>query len=367
METLTRLDLFEIGRSYVKTRARRIDPAQVDVAGSDINLYVGGASYMSHAVVRHSEDRFATLWLDSVDGEDLDRWGYDRYRQLRKGAAPARTTLKFERPTVAGGAGAIDRGRKFKTQTGIEYITTQQATFGPTDLSKQVYARAVQAGKAYQVGANTIRQPASGQLFDTSIIITNPEPAAGGEERESDDLYRERLRDFWQAMSKGTLGAIAYGARAVPGIESAVAFEVDEFGIPARVIELFLADGSGVCSSALSAAVMVELEEWRGGGIYVIGRNSIPQIIDITLALQFQANVDTVTVGQQVANAVMTYVNSLGVNQPLLVHDLGGVFSRFKSAGLIPSQGTVVSPVGDLIPDRGKTLRMRPENLLLAA
>lgn len=369
----TRLDLFEVGRAYVKSRARRIDPAQIDIAGSDINLFVGSTSFMTFAVQRQLVERINAVFLDGCDDEDLDRWGYDRYRLLRKGASPARTTCMFERPTATGGSGSIIAGSKFKTQTGIEYVTTQPISFGPSALRGQSYVRAVQAGKDYQVGANAIRFPSSGQLFDPSIIINNPTPAAGGENRESNDVFRERIRGFWNAVGKGTVGAIEYGALGVPGVESAYANEVSEFSpvlgisIPARIIELFVADSSGLGSDALSAAVSIELEEWRAGGIYVLVRSSIPQLIGISLALTFQANVDTASLTAAIASSIVEYVNSLGVNQPLLRHDLGAVLSRFKAAGLIPNDGTIVTPTGDLIPESGKTLRMRPENLALAA
>src|ERR1017187_2646010 len=105
VDMLTRLDLYEVGRAYVRSRAKRIDPAQIDIEGSDINLVVGSQSFMTFAVQRQLGERMNAVFLDGCDGEDLDRWGYDRYRLLRKGASPALTSGSFNRPTATAGAG----------------------------------------------------------------------------------------------------------------------------------------------------------------------------------------------------------------------------------------------------------------------
>lgn len=364
METLTRLDYYEIGRAYVRTRAKRIDPSQIDVAGSDANLFVGSASFMTFAVQRQLGERMNALWLDSCEGEDLDRWGFDRYRLLRKGSAPARTSLLFSRPTFGQGSGIIDSGRKFITGEGIEYITTQVAAFNSSTLTKSVYARAVNAGKDYQVGANAIRKPSAGTLFDSTMIVTNPAPAAGGEPRESDDVFRERIRDFWRAMSRGTSGAIEFGARSVPGVESAAAYEPLDNGRKARLVQLYVADSSGVSADALNASVAIELDEWSGAGIYVLLSGGLPQLIDrISLQLTFRPGVDTTSLALEIRNSVVDFVNSLGINHVLYRSELGAVLARFKASGLLPNESTVRVPTGDIVPDNGRSLRIRPENV----
>ena len=363
MDNLTRLDYYEIGRNYVRTRAKRIDPAQIDIEGSDANLMVGSTSFMTFAVQRQLGERMNALFLDGCEGEDLDRWGFDRYRLLRKGAAPARVPLLFSRPSGTT-SGTIDAGRKFITGEGIEYITTQAALFGTSTTAVKVFARAVQAGKDFQVGANAIRKPSAGTLFDPTITVTNPTPAAGGEPRESDDVYRERIRDFWRAMSKGTIGAIEYGARTVPGVESAFATEVTDNGMPARLVQLFVSDSSGVSSPALETSVDIELEEWRGAGIFVLLSGGTPQIIDsLVLHLTFRAGVNTASLQLEVLNALVEYINSLGIGKTLYLANMKAVLTRFEAAGLIPTAGTFVSPVGDVVPMPARTLRIRPENV----
>lgn len=367
-ELLSRVDLFNIGRRYVVTRAQRINPREVDVEGSDINLYIGAASFMANAVARQNIERINALLLDGANGDDLDRYAFDRYQLTRKGAAAAVGTVQFNRTSNSVGAGSIPIGTKLVSLAGIEYITTTTANFtaaGPDSLASEANVRAAQAGKDFQVGANNIRRfDKPNLLFDPSITVNNVEVTAGGEPAETNDVFRERVRDFWVASRRGTVAAIEFGARLVPGVESANAIEfLNEEGNPDRFVELFIADSSGVASLALATAVDQQLIEYRPAGIYVAVNVSRPQIVDISFQPSFVAGVDTVGLSEQIRNAIIQYINSLRVNEPLLLNDLGAVLARFRADGLRPTQTSLLEPTGDLFPDTGFTLRTRPENV----
>jgi phage-related baseplate assembly protein len=135
---------------------------------------------------------------------------------------------------------------------------------------------------------------------------------------------------------------------------------------PARVVNLYIADSSGVASAALGAAVQQALDEYRAGGISVVISNSIPQIVDVQLHLTFVANTDTTVLTQVIRANVTEYINSLGVGETLYRAGIFSVLQRFASAGLIVSQDTVVIPTGDLVPGTGQTLRTRLENVVVA-
>ena len=357
---LSRLDHYELGRQYVLTRAKRVDPKVVDTAGSDVNLLIGSASYMGAAVSNQVAQNTADLFLDSCEGEGLDRYVFDRYQLTRLGAAAALGSVEFTRPTATAGSGSIPIGTTLTTLTGIEYTTITQATFGSTDLSASCDVRAAQAGKDYQVGINAIRNFGTvGDIFDQTIQLNNSTAPAGGEDVEDDDTFKNRVRDFWRTARRGTLGAIEFGARSVPGVTSAMAVEeIGSFGQPVRVVRLFISDSSGVASRALAAKVEAALFDFRAGGIFVFIDLSQPQIVSVQLHLTFAAGVaSTTTLAQQVIAAVVEYINSLGVGQTLLRADLYAVLARYKSDGLIVTDQTIVSPVGDLVPDTQHTLR----------
>jgi uncharacterized phage protein gp47/JayE len=363
----TRLDFHAIGRQYIVDRARKLDPAQVDVAGSDANLFVGIGSVVSEALIRQLGYRTGALLLDGSDDEDLDRYAYDRYGLLRKGASSARGTIQITRTVATVGAGSVPIGTLVTTDTGVEYVTTTVATFSSLALSSSCNVRAVQAGKATQIGAGAVKRfSRPGDLFDASLVPSNSGPTAGGEDTERDDQFRARIRDFWRTARRGVIGAIEFGALTVPGVVSAMALEsLTQDGRPARIVNLYISDSSGVASDALAEEVATALLEYRAGGIAVLIWTSAPQIVTIELALQFVAGVDTRTLSEQVRAAVFEFVNSLPVNGPLYVQELRSVLQRFRGDGLLPNESSVALPVGDLIPAIGQTLRTTLENVVI--
>lgn len=357
-------DIFAVGRRHVLQRAKRITPEQVDVDGTDVNIIVASGARMAYEVVKQLIQKTNALLLDGAVDDDLDRYAFDRYQLPRKGAGVAVVPVRFFR-NAAGLAGSVEAGRKLFSLTGIEYITTTDAVFAAGDLEQSANARAIKAGKEQQVGANAIRRidnPSS--LFDPSLQVTNDVKAAGGEPRELNEIFRERIRDFWLAARRGTKGAIEFGAKAAEGVESAQVQEVlTPDAQPARAVILHVADGSGVSNTVLGARSLLELEEYRAAGIPVVPSNSVPQIVDIVLKLTFLAGTDTATLTEQIRAAVVSYMSSLPVNAVLYRDSLATVLSRFVRDGYVPSEGSIVEPTGDLVPELGKTLRTTPANV----
>lgn len=368
----SRLDFYQRGRASLLARSKKIDAVVIDTEGSDANLFVGSTSFMAHAVSRQSTAQFAEQTFKGSRGEALDRVVLDRTagQVPRKGAAPAVVPLSLARSTFAAGAGSIAVGTKVLALNGAEYVTTTQADFAATGFSSTCEARAVQAGKDTQVGRNQIRRfKDPGSLFDPSITVNNYEPAAGGEPREDDDVYRERARGWFRALSKGTLAAIEFGARTVSGVASAQAQElygqllangtVHTMGVAqaARMVSLYIADSSGVANSVLQRIVQVALLEWRGGGIQVAIFAGVPILVPIRLRLRFSSGVDTTVLAELIRSAVVEYVNSLRVGQALERGALAALLLRYQSSGLLSGQDTIVDPTGDVVPEAGRTLR----------
>lgn len=365
---VSRLQLYGIGRNYVLSRATKLNPAQVDTEGSDVNLIVGGQSEVGYAVVLQLIQAFNRLTLDGATGDDLDRYALDRYGQQlpRKGAAAALGGETFTRTNPNNPAGTISAGTLLTSAAGYPFVTLQPANFttatgAPSDLSVGVNIRAAQAGALFQAGPNTIQKfqtPNTAIAFDTSITCNNPLSTAGGADPEDDPTYRNRIRTFWVNARRGILSAIAQGATSVPGVASALATEfIGGTGQPVRLVSLAIADPSGVANLQLAQTVQNALNDYRAAGIQVVVTPSLPLLVAIQLLLVFQAGVDTVTLGAQVQAAVVNFVNNLPVSAPLYLAQLQSVLQRFASQGLIVGQGTIVSPIGDLIPGPGQTIR----------
>ena len=84
MDFISRAELFGIGRQYVLSRATKVNPAQVDTAGSDVNLMVGGGSVVAYAIVLQLIQAFNALTLDGAKGDDLDRYALSNINLMEK-------------------------------------------------------------------------------------------------------------------------------------------------------------------------------------------------------------------------------------------------------------------------------------------
>lgn len=359
MDTPTRLDLFQLGRSYLLARATKIERGVVDTEGSDANLFVGATSFMAGAISTQLASRVAALFVRSAEREDLDRVTVDRWTLPRKGAAAAVGEARFFRTNVSAGAGAVLVGTKIGTEDGIEYITTSPALFGANSLEAFADIRATRAGETQQVGRFRIKrifQP--GGLFDPSIQVINDEPTAGGEPRENDDDYRIRGLGAPRALARATLRAIQEGATTTPGVASALAIEALDGDLrPARIVQLFIADGSGVASRVLGAEAARTVNDYRAAGIAVIPALSTPFLVPVRLRLAFIAGVATTTLSENVRRAVLGYVNSLPTGMPLYRSNLSAILTRYQSSGLLPVQSAIIEPTGDVYPPTARTIR----------
>lgn len=371
----SRLDLYNVGRDYLLQLATKIDPNVVDTLGSDANIFVGSQSEVAYAVVLQLLYAVNRLLLDGAEADDLDRYALDRYggQVPRKGAAPALGAVTLSRPTATAGPGTVPTGTTILSTAGFQYITTGPGSFTnggvTTDLVvPNVPVRAVQAGTSAQASVNTLTRFANPAAnFDPTITINNPITTSGSADPELDEVYRERIRSYWLTARRGILAAIMQGATQVVGVASAQAVEViGQNAQPVRLVNLYIADASGVANAQLAQLVQNNLSDYRAAGIQVVISTSIPTIVSIVLHLTFLAGADTVTLSTQVQAAVVNYCAGLAVNQTLTIAALNGVLTRFAQQGLIVDQSSIVAPVGDLVPALGTTLRATTASVSLA-
>lgn len=378
MDLPSRVDLFARGRAFVRGCAKKLDPKLIDLEGSQANIIVQTAAMIGAVIVSAIAFEASKLLIESAEKDDLDRIVFDRYRFTRHGASPSRTDIQLSRPTFAGGAGTIPVGTRVVAGN-VEFLVQTPISFGPTDLFSQGRVRSTKAGSETRVARGAINRFARpGEIFDKTIEITNEEAAAGGEDRELDDAFRARARKFARALARGTLDAIETGGLSVPGVVQAVAIEVLaplEGGtyrdlpsvVPARVVELFIADSTGVASRALATEVETALREWRAGGVAVLVRTSIPVVVPIVARVRYRANVDSVTLAAQMNAAIVAFTQGLAPNQTLYVSDLITVLKRYNDLGVIVDANCIVEPAGDLVPDVGQTIRATTETVQILA
>ena len=356
MDLPTRTDLLNLARTYITTRAKNIDPKQVDVLGSDVNLFVGSMSVVAYELVSQLAAAVSKLLVNGADGEDLDRLAWDRYQLLRKPASPSYAWVRFDRLAYTAGPGIVPVSTRLQNNVGIDYITLTSGTMAATDLaSALVSVRSIQAGKSNQAAAGTIKKISDiASLWDKTLTVTNPEASSFGSDVELDDDFRGRILAYWLTARRGTLQAIEQGALATPGIASASAVEELSGGAqPARLVTLCIADADGMSSGNIT----VDLEESRAAGIQVILNRSTPLYVNVVLSLKFLAGKETDLIKDAVRTAMVGTVNRSTTNGTLFRANLFETLKSFAGDGLIPSEDSIVEPAGDLVPATGMTIR----------
>lgn len=365
-------DLVRIARDEILGKNSALTKDIVDRAGSDANALMAASVAVADTVVGQLIRVSTALAVSTAKGADLDRILFDRYQLVRKDAAPALGSVQLTLPAPAASNFAIPEGTQFRTSDNKVFASTAQRTFlagssGPLDVP----VASILAGLNQQARAGTITSivdTISGA--PTGLVCTNALATSGAADAELDEAFRARGKLFYSTARRGTLAAIQVGALAVPGVETARAFEViDPSGDSARLVDLVVADaftqqlvnatsvpGSyQTQSQALADAVRQGLLDVRAAGIQVVIQVANVQLIGITLGLRFRADVDVDAVSNAARAATVSFVNGLNPGDPFIVADLEAALAVVP--GIIVLGGEVLAPTLDVIPSATTAIR----------
>jgi len=360
-----RQDLFAAGRRYVKAQPNtRINPAVIDVAGSDINLMLGSASLMGEQITASWAKCIRGLFVSTAIGSQLDQVVYERFGITRLPANAASDDLRLARPTFAAGGGTVPAGTRVTTASGSIFALATDVVFGATDLVRPLVSSvAALVGSSQNVPENTLTAFVD-QPFDASITVTNPEGAAGGTEQESDAAFRGRALSFFLTLRRGILAAIQFGATTVPGVAVATAFDIVNPGtaLPAGAVQLIIGDANGNASSLMEQQVTNQMLQYRAGGIPVYVSGGLLFFQQVVYRLAFQTGVDTTAASEAVRATAVAFSQFLRPGQSLLESDLTAAARAVP--GVIVQADSVVVPVGDVVPTvNQQIIRVRPQDV----
>lgn len=356
-------DSFDAARREILVQPTRITKDVVDIEGSDANIIVAGGASMSEETSAFALALYQESFLGTAKGEALDRWVMDRYQLPRQTAQPAVVTLELTRSNTVGFT--VDTDSIFSTPDGVEFSTIDDVVFASGVLGPlTVTARALTAGTGGNVPTGTVTE-VNGSFDDTTLAVTNTEPAAGGSVDEEDDDYRARARGFFLSARRGTKEAIEIGARAVAGVTEATAIEVlESTGIPQFRVQLLISDENGQGNLALAQLVTLALDEFRGLGVPVLVSGAVPQFVIVEAqGLQFEAGANTTAVLNDARERVLARINVLAPGETLRLATILAALNDTDQ--LIVPDDALVQPAGDLIPNAGSVIRTRSDLIAL--
>lgn len=364
--------LFRVARDEALLRGGQLTLSAVDRDGSDANILLAAAAFAADEVVGQLVNVAAGVFLDSANGQALDRLVFDRYSLLRKAASPSIGTVQFTTTSANPTAFTIQSGTTLQTSDGVQFITTQAETFpmgavGPITVP----VRSTLAGANQQAASNTISSIIA-QITNQApdLAVTNLLATAGADDAEDDTSLRNRARLFFTTSRKGTLAAIEAAALAVPGVTSAKAVEVsDVLGRPNRFVQLIITDQftdalvqQGINppayqtqSQQLAQTIFDSLSDTRAAGMFVQVFVAAVVLQPVTLKLRFVAGVDVDFVATAARAAIAAYINSLNPGQSLTIDGMLGILETVGGLQFVGDE--ITSPAGDVIPQALQVIR----------
>jgi len=363
--------LFQTARAKALMSNKQLTRTAIDREGSDVNILVATGCAAAEQVVSQLVIATTGLFLDSANGEALDRLLFDRFGLTRKVAAQALGSVTFTLPTAAVAPFTIPAQTQLATPSGTKYETIEAELFPAGATSKYVSVRSLLAGTSQQAAIGTITNLLSAVPGSPAgLAVTNPIATAGAADRESDADFRERGRQFFTTARRGTLASLVQGALAVPGVVRAAAFELlDSSGRANRFVSLVIADqytdalatlstsppSYAAQSKVLAQQVFNSLQDYRAAGIFVQVQVASVQLLPVSLSLSFRAGVDIDTVANNARVAVVNFLNNLNPGSDVTNGDIQAALNNVP--GLYITGSEVISPIGTVVTTPLQVLR----------
>lgn len=213
---------------------------------------------------------FRASFLDTAEGDDLDAWAASEAPGFpRKSTTPAVVRMTFTRVSGAT-SGTLYAGTRVatvatSTTPAVEFVSLADVPVATGQLTAAVDVECTQTGEVGNVDAGTITRLLT-PLFGT-FTCTNGFKAAGGNPREGDDAYRDRLRQRDARYRRGTPQAVTLGALSVSGVERVTFRDPQtDSSIAAGTFQLVVGDARGIGSQPLADRVSLALADWAAEG-----------------------------------------------------------------------------------------------------
>lgn len=211
--------------------------------GDERRIILQAIAYMLVDQINHINETGRSNLLRYAIDDKLDGIGTDIFLNKRLAAKKATVTLKFALSNTPTTALTIPKGTRVTPDGEIFFATDSDIIFNPNtvELSQEVSATATVAGSDhndYEAGSINI-------LVDTSPYVASVENttvSGGGSDAETDEEYRERLRESPFSFS------VAGPANAYRAIAMAVSGDISDVAVyspSAGVVEIAVVKDGG--------------------------------------------------------------------------------------------------------------------------
>lgn len=263
-------------------------------SGDERRMFLQGFAYALADQLNHINETGRSNLLRYAVGNELDALG-ELFHNDRLGAKNSVVTLRFTLSTVPSQSIVLPKGTRVTPDGEIFFATDEQITFAANSIetTKDVTATATVAGNSH----NDFALGTINILVDTNPYIASVENitvSGGGSDVETDDEYRERLRESPFSFS------VAGPANAYKAIAMAVSGDVADVAVyspSAGVVEIAVIKDNGEIPSAddellnmITEACSAKDTRPLTDNVRVVPAKAVPVNINVTY---YVANGDT--------------------------------------------------------------------------
>lgn len=363
MDFPTSADLFELAARKVVATNPKILESVARQSGTTVNSMLQAGGLMGSSLVGKIVEAYSNSKISTAKGAALRELVFDWFGIIPFGANPAVVPILLTPSDYKSGTVAV--GTILTTATGIQFQTLESVTWLTSNTAQTVNCSAVIAGPTGNVEDGSINAFKTAPAFDSAMTVTQSAWAVGGSLAETDDQLKTRAKGFWAAARRGTIGAIEYGAKTVPGVVNAKVIEtavyVGSTLIPwVKQVTCYASDINGQTNSILAAQIAAELENWRPCGVYVALETGTVTFQAIDIAVSYVSGTDTVAVQKKVVAVILAYMDELRYGQKMV---RGAIEYRVMQIdGVSKTVPPVIGvPAGDVVPSVGQILKTRED------
>ena len=313
-----------------------IDPDLVMTSNSNAGILARLFARREKAAWEQQQLTYYSAFISTATGASLDYIG-GNLGLKRKVDEPSFAQIKI----TTQGEYLIQAGEQYETEDGylftlLKDILTKKQEDG--SWSGTGWVQCEETGKETNVPANSITVEANPD--DEIISVTNPEKAGGGQDLETDDVYRERLRMENAARPGSTTAGIRSALMNLPGVREVNIVqnpfaEADKYGNPPYSVHIY-------CLGGNKQDIADCLADYIAAGITMVGRQEL-MVKDATgnpLKINFDFATEKSIYAKVVINttdawnidqgaddikySVADYINELQMGDPLYITRLYG-------------------------------------------
>lgn len=285
--------------------------------GSDLDALTGSGAILADEAIGVLLDLFGAQFIDTAEGDDLDALASDRFGLTRNPAVAAVGVIRFTRGSSMI-ALSIPAGTRVQADVDGELVTATTdagASIPAADSYVDVTCAVTATGRQGNVAATEFDVLLDTIVGDSGVTVSNADRFAGGAAEETDAVFRDRIRRYFQTLRKGTVAALETGALTVAGVQFA---SVDESYIDpddGGYVAVYVGDPDGAGNATLAALVEAEIENWRCAGVEVRVYASAREEIITAYTITVLKGADQAALETAIRAAVIDHFDALAPNE----------------------------------------------------